>query len=170
MECDIIFILIGVLFITAVVDIVSFRIPNMCIAVGMFGGMIYKIFENGLWGMGEGLLHAGIIFLFLYPFFMIQGLGAGDIKLLMMTGMYLTREEIVRSIVVTVLLAGMIAVAKLIRYQESRERFFYLGRYLRKAILTGTWDSYEVNKMEKRSVIRLAVPILCSVLFLYGGY
>ena len=40
---------------------------------------------------------------------------------------------------------------------------------LKKAIMTGVLDEYEVDKGNQKSVIRLSVPVLCSALLWYGG-
>ena len=35
--------------------------------------------------------------------------------------------------------------------------------------MTGVLEEYEVDKGNRKSVIRLSVPVLCSVLLWYGG-
>ena len=49
-------------------------------------------------------------------------------------------------------------------FEESRQRLYYLGRYIRKAAFTGVFDEYETDLAQKRSVIRLSVPVLISVI------
>ncbi len=163
------FILICVLLIAVIVDITSYRIPNMCIVAGILMGFI-RAFSIG--GMGALLKAAGlmlIVFAIGYPLWLMRGIGAGDIKLLMVIACFLPKDELRVCVVVTILIAGVIAGFKMLLYRESRERLWYLLRYLRKLIWCQAADTYAVNKTDKRCVIRLSVPMLCSVLLLVGG-
>jgi hypothetical protein len=54
-------------------------------------------------------------------------------------------------------------------FQEARERFVYLGRYIRKIVFTGAVDDYQIDKGNKRSLIRIAVPAFISLLLMCGG-
>lgn len=163
-------ILICVLIIAALVDISSYRIPNLWIGIGMAAGMVLVAGEGGLPRLAQTLCQMGVIFAVFYPFYLLKGLGAGDIKLFMLVGCYVQKASCVHCLMVAFVLAGIGAVIKMIWYQESRERLCYLARYCKKAIMTGVIEAYEVDRREKRSVIRLSIPTLCSVLLLYGGF
>ncbi len=162
-------ILLCVLLIAVIVDITSYRIPNMCIAVGIFMGFIRAFSIGGV----EALLKAAglmlIVFAIGYPLWLMRGIGAGDIKLLMVIACFLQKDELRVCMVATILIAGVVAGFKMLLYKESRERLWYLLRYLRKFLLCQTMDTYVVNRRDKRCVIRLSVPMLCSVLLLVGG-
>ncbi len=54
-------------------------------------------------------------------------------------------------------------------YPESRERLFYLMRYIRKAVLTGAMDDYETGQTKKRCVVRLSIPAFLSLLLMGAG-
>jgi len=163
-------ILICVLIIAAFVDILCYRIPNMWIAVGMAAGLTLMAKDGGFWLLIQIFIQMLIVFMVCYPFYCIKGLGAGDVKLFMLTGCYITGVTYLHCLLVALLLASIWAVLKMVIYHESRERLFYLGRYCKKVILTGVIDPYEVDREKKKTVIRLSVPVLCSVLLLYGGF
>jgi hypothetical protein len=57
----------------------------------------------------------------------------------------------------------------MIVFRESRERLFYLGRYIRKAVITRTMDEYEIDKTNKTTLIRIAVPAFLSLILMYTG-
>lgn len=162
-------ILICVLMIAVIVDITSYKIPNMCIAVGILTGFIRAFSLGGVEAMLRAAGLVVIVFAIGYPFYMMRGIGAGDVKLLMVIACYLPKEELKICAVTTMLIAGVAAILKMLLYRESRERFKYLLCYLRKLIWCQTLDTYEVNKQNKRCVIRLSVPMLCSVLLQVGG-
>ncbi len=162
-------ILICVLLIAVIVDITSYKIPNMCIVVGILTGFI-RAFSFG--GMKVVLGAAGlvlIVFAIGYPLWLLRGIGAGDVKLLMVIACYLPKDELKICAVTTMLLAGAIALLKLLIYRESRERLKYFFCYLRKLIWCQSADTYEINRQNKHCVIRLSIPMLCSVLLQMGG-
>ena len=72
------------------------------------------------------------------------------------------------------IIAGIIYIAKMIIFEESRMRLKYLITYLRKTAMTvsaGVIDKYEISyssdlKVRARSVIRLSVPALLSVIMI----
>lgn len=159
-------ILIGVLVLVTITDLRSYRIPNICILIGMTGGfyMTYSShsFEGILTSLGQMLL----IFMAFYPFYLLKGIGAGDVKLLMMTAAYIQNMVLFNYIFMTMLIAAVISVVKMICFSQSRERLFYMFRYIRKAALTGAIDEYKVDTTNKKSLIRLSVPALLSMLLL----
>ena len=163
-------ILICVLLIAAFVDILHYKIPNLWIGIGMVAGCVFTASQGGILPVGKTLLQVVVIFLAFYPFYLLRGLGAGDIKLFMMVGCFLQGTTYLHCLFIAMLLAGVWSVFKMLLFKESRQRLFYLGRYCRKIVLTGAIDDYEVDKHNKRSVIRLSIPVLCSVLLLYGGF
>ena len=109
------------------------------------------------------------VFLFLYPFYLLGALGAGDIKLFMMTACYVRGEQLMCYLLVSMILAALMSIFKMILYTESRARLFYLGRYVKKVILTGVIDTYQVDKTQRKSVIRLSIPAFISLLLMCVG-
>ena len=66
-------------------------------------------------------------------------------------------------------IAAAISAVKMIVYAESTERRLYLMRYLRKAAMTGAVDAYQVNKEQKRCVVRLSIPAFLSLILMCVG-
>lgn len=164
-------ILICVLLIASFVDIFCYRIPNLWIGIGMTAGLVLMTKEGGLPMLIQALAQMIVIFIAFYPFYLMHGLGAGDVKLFMMLGCYLKGKTCFFCLLVSMVLAGVWAVSKMVLHRESRQRLVYLGRYCRKVMMTGAFDDYAADKENPKSVMRLSIPVLCSVLLLYqGGY
>ncbi len=68
-------ILIGVLSVAVFVDMCRYKIPNLCIVVGMIAGLIMTYTSYSFAGVGKALAQAGLVFLVLYPFYLMRGLG-----------------------------------------------------------------------------------------------
>ncbi len=162
-------ILIGILIITAITDLCCCKIPNFCIAAGMTGGLIMTFASYSFGGLWQAIVQVIAVFCVFYPLYMIGGLGAGDVKLFMMISCWVRRDRLISCLLVIMLIAGMISAAKMILFRESRERLYYLGRYIKKAALTGTFDEYMTCTADKKSIIRLSVPTLAGVALMYLG-
>lgn len=162
-------ILICVLVIATFVDILCYRIPNLWIMIGMIAGLVQTVEKGDLLLLGQTLIQLMIIFAVFYPFYLLKGLGAGDVKLFLMVGCYIRGTSYLYCLLGAMVLAAVWALMKMIWQKESRERLYYLARYCKKAIMTGVLEEYEVDKGNRKSVIRLSVPVLCSVLLWYGG-
>ncbi|MBQ2406511.1 MAG: prepilin peptidase [Lachnospiraceae bacterium] len=162
------------LVIIAFVDIKSFRIPNVLILAGTLTGTIMTLMSYEAKDVFKRVISALIIFSVFYPFFLMRGIGAGDIKLFAMSALYFDGNRIFIYIALTMVIAGIISIAKMIIFEESRMRLKYLITYLRKTAMTvsaGVIDKYEISyssdlKVRARSVIRLSVPALLSVIMI----
>lgn len=164
-------ILIGVFCVAVCMDLRFYKIPNLCILVGIVSGLIMTCMSYSGVEMLEACIAMSVIFLTFYPFYLIGGLGAGDIKLLMMTACFIREKRLITYLLVTFALAAVFSVTKMLIFRESRQRLFYLGQYLKKAALTGSIDNYIVDKKNKRCVIRLSIPAFISLMIMcLGGY
>jgi len=164
-------ILIGVFCVAVYMDLRFYKIPNLCILVGAVCGLVMTYVSYSAIKVFEACIAMGVIFMIFYPFYLLGGLGAGDIKLFMMTACFLQREHLVNYLFLTFALAAVGSVVKMLLFRESRERLFYLGWYFKKAVLTGSIEHYVVDKSNRNSVIRLSVPAFVSLIVLcFGGY
>ncbi len=162
-------ILIGVFCVALFMDWQFYRIPNICIVAGMAAGLILTGVSYPITELVTLLGTVTVVFLFLYPFYLLGALGAGDIKLFMMTACYVRGEQLMCYLLVLMILAALMSIFKMILYTESRARLFYLGRYVRKVILTGVIDTYQVDKTQRKSMIRLSIPAFISLLLMCAG-
>ena len=162
-------ILIGVFCAAVFCDWRFYRIPNLCIAVGAASGFYMTYVSYSVSGLLETASSMLLIFMAFYPFYLLGGIGAGDVKLFMMMCCYARGGMLIRYLLVTMILASVMSAFKMLLFAESRKRLFYLGRYLRKAVLTGAIDTYQIDKTQKRCLIRLSIPAFISLLLMCTG-
>ncbi len=162
-------ILIGVFCVVIFMDWRFYRIPNACIVIGIVAGLILRSVTYPVIELIELLGTVVVVFLFLYPFYLLGALGAGDVKLFIMVACYIKGEQLMRYLLVTMLLAAVISILKMVLYEESRARLFYLGKYVRKVVMTGAMDEYQVDKKQRNCIIRLSIPAFISLLLLCTG-
>ncbi len=70
------------LVLAVILDLRTYRIPNVLTMAGMAGGVIYQLYRAGPPGMFGAVKDLIGSILILFPLYMIRCLGAGDIKLL----------------------------------------------------------------------------------------
>ncbi len=162
-------ILIGVFSVAIFTDWRFYRIPNVCVGAGALAGLIMTFVSDSALGLAAAAASMVIIFLAFYPFYLLGGVGAGDIKLFMTAGCYMRGDALVHYLLVTMLMAAVCSILKMLAYKESRERLFYLMRYIKKAALTGAMDEYQIDRTQKKCVIRLSIPAFVSLILMCAG-
>jgi Flp pilus assembly protein protease CpaA len=162
-------ILIGVFIVAIFTDLKYYRIPNILILIGMVSGLLYSTYRYSYRVIPQSLLCMALVFICFYPFYIIKGLGAGDIKLFMMTACFIRNDSLLNFIMVTMVIGAVISIIKMIVHKESRQRLFYLGRYIKKAVITKSLDEYEIDKNNKKAVIRIAFPAFMSLMLMCAG-
>lgn len=123
-------ILFGLLAYAAVSDVRSRRISNRLTLSGTAFGLLYSIFvpfwlgHGFLWSLGACL--AALVLLF--PLWMMRVLGAGDVKLMAMTGSLVGLDGITGAMVGSLIAGGILAVGYAMWYRKLRLMFANIGR------------------------------------------
>ena len=76
------------LFICALTDIVTYRIKNMILIVSASGLLLSDLFISSGNDPASDIKAGAVIFCILFPFYLMGLLGSGDVKLLMLSAMY----------------------------------------------------------------------------------
>lgn len=160
--------LIGILGVAVFMDILQYKIPNWCIMPGMAAGLWITYAANGRQELFIAVIQIAVVFAAFYPLYLLKGIGAGDVKLLMLLGCYMGQLQLWHCISTAMIIAAGVVLMKLICLPECRERLRYCGRYIRKVLRTGAVDEY-TPVGTKAGVVRLSVPVMCSVLLCMKG-
>lgn len=133
---------LAILLLTAVfTDWKGGKIPNLLIITGSIAGICMA--EQPF----QGILRILSVIIVFFPFYLVRALGAGDIKCIAMTSLYLTPGQLLRAILYTFLIAALMSVFKIIQVRSRRK-----------------------EKVPLRCLtIHLAFPIFMGVLLSTGG-
>src|ERR1700693_4998189 len=96
------------------IDWRSRRLPNWLTVSGFAVGIVANTAFFGWPGVKSAFLGAGIALAALLPVGLLHGLGAGDWKLMGALGAIVGRQEILHVLLVTIIVAGLIAVGQMI--------------------------------------------------------
>ena len=129
-------VLFVLLVVAAVVDVRQQRIPNRLTLSGLAFGLAYSAVEP-FWG-GHGVLWslagAGVGFAVLFPLWLLRLTGAGDVKLMAMTGSLLGLHAIPLALLGTFAAGGVCAILYALRHGNLRAM---LGNVVRMLQLGG---------------------------------
>ena len=133
-------------------------------------GFAQHIAEKGGGGGIGFVVRAVVILVLLYPLFRIGAMGAGDVKLYGICAGYLPGDKFLFFFFVSLLIAALISLLKMVREANMIERIRYFADYVFSVICTGRFCLYLENERDKRCAsICLAGPILGSMLLGMGG-
>ncbi len=101
--------LVALLLMAAVIDYRTYRIPNWLTAAGVVLGLAYSIgipltAPHGFAWSCSGLL---VGFLLMLPLYLLRTMGAGDVKLVAMAGVYLGVADILFAALFAVIVGGI---------------------------------------------------------------
>lgn len=103
---------IAMVVLAASTDIVCRRIPNQIIGIGLIASLLVQAWVYGpLMGSGNWLAGAMTGFALLVPLYMLRGMAAGDVKLLLMIGSWVGPAMIVYIALATFVIGGAWSIA-----------------------------------------------------------
>ena len=173
MKPGIIGLTVALAIVAGVLDWRSRRIPNWLTVPGLFVGIIANTAVSGWSGAKASLLGAGLGLLLLLPFVLIRSLGAGDWKLIGALGAFLGPGNLLDVLLVTVLLAGLMALALVIwkgRLKQTMQNILHILGSFFSLHLPGpevSLDSQQSLKIPFGVAVAAAV-VLFSVRQLWG--
>lgn len=141
-------------------DLHSYRIPNEVILIGFGAGLIYRCWEGDVAKGAIGLL---LPILLLYPLFYIHALGAGDIKLFAVIGMFLGYPDIFYFIISAFFFGAGLSVIQIVRYGNLKSRMYYFICYISNYLRTKKVEAYYMEDRDGRQpVIHFSLAILLA--------
>lgn len=141
-------------------DVRERRLPN-ALTVGAFAGAILLRAPLGLGALADGLLGALLGFGLALPFFLVGGLGGGDVKLLAAVGAFLGPRDLWFALLVMALVGGVMAVVVILRHRAVAQTLVNL-RAIFAGFGAGTFSGWRGGK-ESRAAVTLETPGVLTV-------
>lgn len=175
-----------VLGLAAASDLRSRRIPNKLVLCGLATGFFFQAVApegHGLlarWfgsvGVLDGLYGVGVGLAIFLPFYMLRTLGAGDVKLLAMLGMWFGPRPMVGVAILTMACGGLLALSVALWMRSLRQVLGNIGFMLTDTLVRATATGRATVSVPARTTGRLpyAIAILagaaCEVVLLKQWY
>jgi prepilin peptidase CpaA len=122
--------------VTASTDLVARRIPNPIVLCGLVGALFVQVWLHGLWS-GAAVWAEGAVagFAVLFPFYLLRGMAAGDVKLLMAIGAWVGPGIALHIALATFLVGGAWSLVVVARGGKLRQLMQMVVRCLSSWIL-----------------------------------
>lgn len=141
-------------------DLKERRIPNALTLAGLAAALLLRLL-GGVAALGTGLGGAAIALAVGLPFFLVGGLGGGDVKFLTAVGAFLGTDRILDGLLAAALIGGGMAVVVMVARGATRRTMANLHTILSTfgpGTLTG-WKS----GAENRAALTLSTPGVIAV-------
>lgn len=139
-------------------DVRERRLPN-ALTVGAFLAALLLRAPRGVDPLVDGLLGAALAFGLALPFFLVGGLGGGDVKLLTAMGGFLGPRALWFALLVMALVGGVMAVVVITRHRAFRQTLVNL-KVIFATMSKGMFSGW---KGEGSSAITLDTPGVLTV-------
>lgn len=156
---DYTFILLLILAIAVITDLRSRRIPNWLTYPAMGAGLSYHVYVDGWQGFLFGIEGLSLGFALLIVFYLLGGMGAGDVKLMAAVGSFLGPKLVFVAFLFTALAGGVYAIIILILYGKARDLMHPWVLTLKTLILTGKLIIVPAQNKEKLPALYYGVAI-----------
>lgn len=150
-------------------DLRSGKISNGIILCGMAAGLVRSIGMGGLGAAVMCLAQCGIYLAAAYPLYRLGMLGAGDVKLLVMTESFFSWGDGWSCFLYMLAAAGCMAAVRLLADRSGAERLKYLISYIWDAARSRKWKLYSEDRdgaWLSGKYIHMTVPMLAGF-FIY---
>lgn len=154
-------------------DFASFKIKNRLILIGLIVGMLLRIYDMEWTSLLDGFIGMVVPVIILFPFFLFKVLGAGDIKLFSMIGLFYGIPFVLNSMLYSLFIAGFMSILYLIRSKQFQARYEYFIRYIKSSYVKVTKDEksrngiipyYDVSRDGNTGVIHYSLAIIVAVM------
>lgn len=122
-----------------VMDVFTKKICNALMAAGLITGMVYQFLRAGPRGLCYHAVSVLLIFIILYPVYLIKGLGAGDNKLFCVIAAYLGFFNTCKILIVALFFGAILGLINQIY------TIIYTTRKIKTNDLTKTNDTTKTN-------------------------
>jgi prepilin peptidase CpaA len=153
-----------VLTVAVIWDIRFRRIPNWLTLPALVLGVGYHAITGGLSGFALSLLGMALGFGSFFLFYLVGGMGAGDVKLMAAIGAFLGPKDVLFAALYAAIAGGVYAVFLLVTQRTNRQA---LARYTLMAkglISTGNFANIPKDEKEKTTPLCYGIAIAIGTL------
>lgn len=147
--------------VAAVTDVWKFRVYNALTLPLLATGLIYHLATGGMAGLGGSLLGMLVGFGVLILFYVMGGVGAGDVKLMAGVGAWLGMPLIFYVFLASSLAAGVYAVGLLVLYRGLGETWINIQIILHRVLALGRYlgaDDHLENELKRSDRRQRTIP------------
>lgn len=154
--------LFALLAAAAWIDMRKHRIPNLISLGGAMAGLLMNTGLYGLDGFLAGLGGLSLAFVIMLPFYLLRGMGAGDVKLMAAVGAFIGPHQVLLAVGLTLGAGSIAGLTMLVLHRgvgQAFQRYWFTFRGL---VTTGTW-LYSPPKQNEAAAIRFPYALAIAL-------
>lgn len=153
----------GMVGIAAITDIASRRIPNVLVACGLTIALILHLFApiSGSWQ--TWLFGALTSFLVFMPFYLLRGMGAGDVKLMVAVGSFVGPLLALKIALATFIIGGMWSLLVIVSKGKARHTLANLRLLMLPLLMRLNGVSVPIESLSYQTVGRLPYGVAIAL-------
>ncbi len=153
----------------AATDVQWGRIPNWLTYAAIATGLALRALAGGwrscLDGLAAGLIGGGVFFVF----FLVRGMGAGDVKLMTAVGVWSGMRQLPAVMIATALAGGILALGYMLVHKQASSTLRNVGSLFRYHILSGLTPHPEINLQNPQALrVPYALAIAAGTIYVHG--
>jgi prepilin peptidase CpaA len=139
------------------------KIPRWLTTSGLLTGLTYHVFFGGFW---SALSTAGLAFGLGLGLYELRAIGGGDVKLVTALGGILGFQHWTLAVEVAIAVAGLMALAGVIRRRVFLQTFRNMGRLLKHFVTNGLSAHPEIQ-VQNDALVRIPFGVAAAVGTIY---
>lgn len=157
------------LLMAMVMDICCYRVKNIMIIWGFLIGTGILIYEDGIKALAGGILSLLVLFIGFIPVFALQVIGAADVKLFLLLGLFTGIRPALYCITISFLIGAIYSLIQMLYYKNLFQRLSYFYEYFKAALSTNQFQPYHKQQPDQKAVIHFTIPIFISFCIYWIG-
>ncbi len=150
-------------------DVQYGRIPNWltyaAMAVGLGLRLLLAGWRSSVDGLGAGLIGGGIFLIF----FLVRGMGAGDVKLMTAVGIWSGLSQLPALLIAIALAGGVLALGFMVLHKKASTTLRNVGTLFRFHLLSGLAPHPEINLQNPQALrVPYALAIAAGTIYVHG--
>lgn len=155
--------------VAAATDVQWGRIPNWLSYSAIVAGLGLRVVSGGwrscLDGLVAGLIGGGVFLIF----FLVRGMGAGDVKLMTAVGVWSGMRQLPAVMIATALAGGILALGFMVIHKQAAATLRNVGSLFRFHILSGLTPHPEINLQNPQALrVPYALAIAAGTIYVHG--
>jgi prepilin peptidase CpaA len=136
-------------------DLRSHRIPNKLIILGLFAALVFQLAASATPGLWSGLLGAVIGLACFMPFHAMRAMGAGDVKLMAVVGLFMGPTGALYAALFSLLAGGLCALCYLTWHGLRAS----VNPLLHEGPMAAIQSAFVAARLARRDRLPFAIPI-----------
>ena len=162
------YVLIAVLTVALITDLWRYKIYNWLIVLGLIAGFLFQIEAFGVIGLWFWFRGAGIALLAFLPLYLVRGMAAGDVKLMMVVGGLLSLSMLIDALINTFIAGGLVALGFVSHRKQGVEMWqnikqLMFGHFVKMS--SGVVINDEINEKNSVGKMPYAIAIVIGTLY-----